>query len=223
MASRRPTASGDGDAAARTTWTAAPFVPPTTQLEVLADAAASCAGCPLHLVGDRTVFGEGRADAPLLLVGEQPGDQEDRQGHPFVGPAGGVLWSCAREAGIDRHDVFATNAVKHFKHEQRGTRRIHQKPTTAEVNACHPWLTAELAAVGARVVVALGATAARSLLGRTVPVASSRGAELELPGDGRPVVVTYHPSAVLRADEAAAQIRAALVEDLIRARSLLPA
>ena len=150
-----------------------------------------------------------------MLVGEQPGDQEDKQGHPFVGPAGGVLWRCLDDAGIDRDTVFVTNAVKHFKHEDRGKRRLHKKPSTAEVEACHPWLDAELRVVRARVIVALGATAARSLFGRTMPIAASRGQTFEV--SGRPAIVTYHPSAVLRADEAAAEIRAALVEDLRRA------
>src|SRR5215217_4855558 len=188
--------------------TAAPFVPATTALDELAAAAGTCTGCPLHEQATGTVFGEGACQARLMLVGEQPGDQEDRQGHPFVGPAGGVLWTCLREAGIERSDVYATNAVKHFKFQPRGKRRIHQKPTTAEVEACHPWLAAELAAVEPAAIVALGATAARAVLGRTVPIAKSRGEPLD--ANGRPVIVTYHPSAVLRADEAAAEIRAAL-------------
>jgi DNA polymerase len=192
--------------------TAAPFVPSTVALDELAAAAARCTGCPLHQHASCTVFGEGRRDARLMLVGEQPGDQEDRQCHPFVGPAGGVLWGCLRDAGIERGDVYTTNAVKHFKFELRGKRRIHQKPTTAEVEACHPWLTAEVAAVDPAGIVALGTTAARSVLGRTTPIAKNRGVALE--SAGRPVFVTYHPSAVLRADDAAAEIRAALVEDL---------
>ena len=154
-----------------------------------------------------------------MLVGEQPGDQEDRQGHPFVGPAGGVLWRCLDDAGIDRDAVFVTNAVKHFKHEDRGKRRLHKKPNTAEVEACHPWIDAELHAVGGHVIVALGATAARSLFGRTMAIAANRGTTLRV-GD-RPAIVTYHPSAVLRAEDAAAQIRAALIEDLRRANQLV--
>ena len=191
---------------------AAPFVPPDASVHELAAAAASCTGCPLYEGANATVFGEGASRPRLMLVGEQPGDQEDRQGHPFVGPAGAVLWACLRDAGVDRSGVYATNAVKHFKFELRGKRRIHQRPTTAEVEACHPWLSAEVAAVEPNGIVALGATAARAVLGRTVPIAKSRGADFEL--EGRPVFVTYHPSAVLRADEAAAEIRAALVEDL---------
>ena len=191
---------------------AQPFVPESRSLPVLATAAAACRGCPLYREATQTVFGEGKRDAPLILVGEQPGDREDVQGHPFVGPAGHVLWRCLEDAGIDRSRVFATNAVKHFKHEVRGKRRLHKKPNTAEVEACHPWLRAELEAVKGRVVVALGAVAARSLVGKPLPIAKSRGKPFEL--DDRIVFVTYHPSAVLRADEAAAEIRAALVTDL---------
>jgi DNA polymerase len=192
---------------------AEPFVPASRRLSVLADAAAVCRGCPLYRDTTQTVFGEGRRDAPLILVGEQPGDREDMQGHPFVGPAGHVLWRCIEEAGIERSRVYATNAVKHFKHEVRGKRRLHKRPNTAEVEACHPWLRAELAAVRGRVIVALGAVAARSLVGKPVPIAKSRGKPFELDG-GRVVHVAYHPSAVLRADDAAAEIRAALVTDL---------
>lgn len=199
-------------------WTAQPFVPSTTSLSRLAQAAQACRGCPLYVDATSTVFGEGSRAAAIVLVGEQPGDQEDRQGHPFVGPAGRVLWECLGAAGLVRDDVYATNAVKHFKHELRGTRRLHKKPTTAEVEACHPWIEAELAAVRSRVLVALGATAARSLLGRTAGIAASRGEVFRVAG--RPAIVTYHPSAVLRADDRAAEIRAALVEDLTRAGEL---
>ncbi len=192
--------------------TAAPFVPPERDVSALAAAAVSCTGCSLYVAATQTVFGEGAPRAALMLVGEQPGDQEDRKGHPFVGPAGGVLWRCVEEAGIGRDDVYTTNAVKHFKHEVRGKRRLHKKPGTAEIEACHPWLTAEIEAVRPRVIVALGAVAARSLLGRTVGIAASRGNPQE--ACGVPLYVTYHPSAVLRADERAKEVRAALVEDL---------
>jgi uracil-DNA glycosylase family protein len=201
-----------------TTWTAEPFVPASRSLRTLQRAAQACKGCPLYADSTQAVFGEGAHGAPIVLVGEQPGDQEDKQGHPFVGPAGSVLWRCLDDAGIDRQSVFVTNAVKHFKHEDRGKRRLHKKPTTAEVDACHPWIDAELRAVAGRVIVALGATAARSLFGRTMPIAASRGTTMRV-GD-RPAIVTYHPSAVLRADEAAAEIRAALVADLRRAHRL---
>jgi DNA polymerase len=197
---------------------AAPFVPTTSDLGELASAAAGCTGCPLHRDTTQTVFGQGPARARLVLVGEQPGDVEDRRGHPFVGPAGAVLWACVEEAGVDRGDLYATNAVKHFKHETRGKRRLHKRPTTTEVEACHPWLDAEIAAVRPRVIVALGATAARAVLGRNVGIGAAR--ELTHEAYGVPVVVTYHPSAVLRADDRAAEIRAALVADLARATDL---
>ena len=191
---------------------AEPFVPDTTSLKALAEAAGSCRGCPLWADATQTVFGEGSRSAPLVLVGEQPGDQEDRQGAPFVGPAGRVLWQCLAEAGIDRADVYVTNAVKHFKHTSRGKRRLHKKPNTAEIEACHPWIESELRAVRAKAVVALGATAARSLVGTNVAIASNRGVRFDL--DGRPLWITYHPSAVLRADERAIEMRSAIVEDL---------
>ena len=158
------------------------------------------------------MFGDGHRNAGIVLVGEQPGDREDLAGEPFVGPAGRVLDECLAAAGVDRSSVYLTNAVKHFKHEQRGKRRIHQRPTTSEIDACKPWLTAELDLVNPAVVVALGATAARSLSGRTVPIGRNRGQPIDL--DGRPMIVTYHPSAVLRGDEHAAAIRAALVDDI---------
>jgi uracil-DNA glycosylase family protein len=193
-------------------------VPATRSLRVLAAAARHCAGCPLYRAATQTVFGDGPRDASVVLVGEQPGDREDLTGEPFVGPAGRVLDQCLEEAGIDRTTVYLTNAVKHFKHEQRGKRRIHQRPTTDEINACNPWLTAELDVVRPAVVVALGATAARSLSGRNLPIGTSRGRRFDV--GGRPMAVTYHPSAVLRGDERAATIRAALVEDLRLAAEL---
>jgi uracil-DNA glycosylase len=198
-----------------TPWTAVPFVPPTTSLGELAQAVQGCRGCPLYADTVQAVFGEGPPTAPIMLVGEQPGDQEDRRGHPFVGPAGRVLWDCIAEAGIERGEVYATNAVKHFKHDTRGKRRLHKKPTAAEIEACHPWIEAELQAVERRVVVALGATAGRSLLGRPVPIAASRNRTFNV--YDTPTIVTYHPSAVLRADDAAVTIRNALIEDLRRA------
>ncbi len=197
-------------------WTAAPFVPASHRMPVLEDAARQCTGCPLYRDATQTVFGRGPKAASMILVGEQPGDREDVEGEPFVGPAGRILWQCVDAAGIDRADVYVTNAVKHFKHELRGKRRIHQRPTTAEINACHPWLDAELDAVASSVVVALGATAARALLGKSLGIAASRGRPLAL-GD-RVVLVTYHPSAVLRGDERADELRAAIVDDLMAAR-----
>jgi uracil-DNA glycosylase family protein len=191
-------------------------VPATRDLDELARAAASCTACPLFRDATQTVFGKGASRARILLVGEQPGDVEDKKGLPFVGPAGAVLWSCLEEAGIDRKTLFATNAVKHFKHEVRGKRRLHKRPGVAEMEACHPWLDAEIAAIRPKVIVALGAVAARSLLGRSVGIAASRGRPFDV--DGIPVHVTYHPSAVLRADERAKEVRAALIEDLVVAR-----
>lgn len=191
-------------------------VPATRDLDQLARAAATCTACPLHRDAIQTVFGTGTRHAPILLVGEQPGDVEDKKGLPFVGPAGAVLWSCLEEARIDRSALFATNAVKHFKHEMRGKRRLHKRPGVSEIEACHPWLDAEIAAIRPRVIVALGAVAARSLLGRSVGIAASRGRPFDI--DGIPVHVTYHPSAVLRADEQAREVRAALIQDLVEAR-----
>lgn len=192
------------------------FVPPTRSIRTLAAAALDCRGCPLFVDTTQTVFGKGPTSAALMLVGEQPGDVEDKLGEPFVGPAGGVLARCLADAEIDPATVYMTNAVKHFKHETRGKRRLHKKPGAAEVKACHPWIEAELRLVKSPVVVALGAVAARSLLARSMPIAASRGQVFDL--DGRAVIITYHPSAVLRADERAAEVRAALVEDLVLAR-----
>ena len=189
-------------------------------LRAAADAAQACTACPLYEHATQVVFGRGPATAQLLLIGEQPGDREDTAGEPFVGPAGGVLWACLAEAGVERSSVYVTNAVKHFKFEQRGKRRIHQKPNVAEIGACHPWLDVELGNVGAGVVVLLGATAARAVLGRDVPIGKNRGRPIPLGDDDRVAVLTYHPSAVLRADDRAAEIRAALVEDLRLAASL---
>jgi DNA polymerase len=197
-------------------WSAAPFVPAGRRLPALEDAARQCTGCPLYRDATQTVFGRGPKTVSMMLVGEQPGDREDLEGEPFVGPAGKVLWQCLDAAGIGRDEVYVTNAVKHFKHELRGKRRIHQRPTTAEINACHPWLDAELDAVASSVVVALGATAVRALLGKSLGIAANRGRPLAL--GARVVLVTYHPSAVLRGDDRSDELRAAIVEDLMSAR-----
>jgi uracil-DNA glycosylase len=185
-----------------------------------AAAARNCTACPLYEHATQTVFGAGQASARLVLVGEQPGDREDLAGEPFVGPAGGVLWKCLADAGIERDSVYVTNAVKHFKFTQRGKRRIHQKPNAGEITACHPWLDLELGNIPADVVVLLGATAVRAVLGRDLPIAKNRGRGIPIDG-GRTAVVTYHPSAVLRADDRASEIRANLVDDLRLAASLL--
>lgn len=187
------------------------FLPETLELPALRKAAACCEGCDLYRDATQTVFGEGPQRATFMLVGEQPGDQEDRKGAPFVGPAGHVLDRALEEAGIERDQVYLTNAVKHFSFTVKGKRRIHQKPTAAEIDACQPWLDAELAVVDPRVVVVLGATAARPLLGRAFRVTKQRG--LVLPLGDRIAVATIHPSAVLRApdrDEAYAGLLADL-------------
>ncbi|UBU14260.1 UdgX family uracil-DNA binding protein [Nonomuraea gerenzanensis] len=178
---------------------AAEFLPDRLDLDALRRAAAGCEGCDLYRNATQTVFGEGPRQARFMLVGEQPGDQEDRQGHPFVGPAGRILDRGLQEAGIEREDVYLTNAVKHFSFTPRGKRRIHQKPTAAEIGACQPWLNAELAVVRPEVVVVLGATAARSLLGRAFKVTQHRGEAVPL-GEAL-AVATIHPSAVLRAPD----------------------
>ncbi len=184
---------------------AAPFVPDRRTLPKLRDAAAGCTACHLYELGTQTVFGEGSANADVVFVGEQPGDQEDLTGKPFVGPAGRVLDEGLAAVGIDRSKVYVTNAVKHFKWGPRGKRRIHQKPNWTEMTACRPWLEAELAVIKPDVLVCLGATAAQSLLGRQFRVTKMRGVPVE--SDLAPsVVATVHPSSILRApDEGARQ------------------
>jgi DNA polymerase len=204
--------SGLMAAAESNEWSAAAFVPRARDLRSLERAAQRCTGCPLYRDTTQTVFGRGPERARLILVGEQPGDREDIEGEPFVGPAGRVLWECLDAADIDRADVYVTNAVKHFKHDRRGKRRIHQRPTTAEVNACHPWLDAELAVVDSPVVVALGAVAVRALFGKTLRIGASRGRSFEL--GNRLAFITFHPSAVLRGEERADELRDGLVDDL---------
>ncbi|WP_236607679.1 UdgX family uracil-DNA binding protein [Sandaracinus amylolyticus] len=196
-------------------WTAAPFVPAGASLAVLREAVHACRGCPLYARATQGVLGAGPSRARVMLVGEQPGDREDLEGLPFVGPAGRVLDEALEEAGIARDDVFVTNVVKHFKWEPRGKRRIHQKPRAREVEACRPWLEAELARVRPRALVALGATAAQALLGRAFRVTKDRGRVIASPH--APIVLaTHHPSVVLRAPDAASRAarRAELVADL---------
>ena len=194
--------------------TAAPLVPPSPTLPKLRDAAADCTACPLHKTGTQTVFGEGAKTAQVMFVGEQPGDREDVEGRPFVGPAGRLLDNALAEAGIDRKLAYVTNAVKHFKWTPRGKRRIHQKPNWAEIAACRPWLEAELAVVKPQILVPMGATAAQALLGRQFRVTRDRGRPVE--SDLAPTVIaTVHPSAILRAqDEDREREYQALVEDL---------
>jgi uracil-DNA glycosylase len=184
--------------------------------------AAGCRACPLWKNATQTVFGEGPAKADLFFVGEQPGDAEDTEGRPFVGPAGRVFDEALAAAGINRRKVYVTNAVKHFKWEARGKRRIHQKPNAAETAACRPWLDAELEVVSPHVLVALGATAAQALLGRSFRVTKQRGVPVE--SDLAPnVLATVHPSSILRApDEAARREQyAAFVADLQVAAKLV--
>jgi uracil-DNA glycosylase len=194
--------------------TAAPLVPARPSLRKLREAAAGCKACPLWKTGTQTVFGEGSPKAEVMFVGEQPGDQEDKAGKPFVGPAGRVLDQAMEQAGIDRSLTYVTNVVKHFKWQARGKRRIHQKPNWSEILACRPWLEAELAVVKPRVLVCLGATAAQALLGREFRVTRQRGKPVE--SKLAPVVLaTVHPSSILRADEEDREAElAAFVSDL---------
>jgi DNA polymerase len=197
-----------------TTGSAADFLPERLTLPALREAATGCRGCHLWQVGTQTVFGEGARDASAVFVGEQPGDQEDRAGRPFVGPAGRLFDEALEEAGIDRTAVYVTNAVKHFKWQARGKRRIHQKPNAAETAACRPWLEAELAVVKPRVLVLLGATAAQSLLGRQFRVTQHRGELLESDlADA--VTATVHPSSILRGEPEEREMNfSAFVDDL---------
>jgi uracil-DNA glycosylase len=204
--------------------TAAPLVPERRSLPRLREAAAGCRACPLWKTGTQTVFGEGRASAEVVLVGEQPGDSEDREGRPFVGPAGRVLDEALEEAGIDRRLAYVTNAVKHFKWQARGKRRIHQKPNADELAACRPWLDAELSVLQPEALVALGATAAQALLGRSFRVTKQRGVPVE--SDLAPhVLATVHPSSILRApdDESRHEAYAAFVDDLRAVADILAA
>jgi DNA polymerase len=182
-----------------------------------------CRGCDLWRNATQAVFGEGQMHARVMLVGEQPGDKEDLAGHPFVGPAGRVLDEALEAAGIDRKQVYVTNAVKHFKWKARGKRRIHDKPNAAEIAACRPWLDGELRLVSPRVLVPLGATAAQALLGRSFKVTQRRGEPIEGTGLAEYVVATVHPSAILRApdDDARRRGRLELVADLTVVGELL--
>jgi uracil-DNA glycosylase len=199
-------------------------VPKERNLDALRRAAAGCTACDLWEKGTQTVFGEGSPDAEIMLVGEQPGDQEDRQGKPFVGPAGRVLDEALEAAGIDRSKVYVTNAVKHFKWKPQGKRRIHQKPNAEEIAACGPWLEAELEAVQPRILICLGATAAQALLGRSFRVTQQRGTLVESPLAPM-VMATVHPSSILRArgDESRRVEMKRFVEDLRAAADALSA
>jgi uracil-DNA glycosylase len=191
------------------------FVPDTRSLAKLRAAAEYCQGCELFRRATQMVFGEGPAHARLMLIGETPGDQEDRDGRPFVGAAGRLLDQSLAEAGIDRTTVYVTNAVKHFKWTPRGKKRLHAKPNSREVSACHPWLEAELAAVAPELIVCLGATAAQSLLGKSFRITRQRGEILSGFGPA-PILATYHPSAELRTpeEERRRQMREEFTDDL---------
>lgn len=195
--------------------TAEHYVPDTRSLRALREAAATCQGCDLYRHATQTVFGDGPRRSSLMLVGEQPGDHEDREGEPFVGPAGRLLDRALKAAGIDRAAVYLTNAVKHFKFTERGKRRLHAKPERSEVRACRPWLDAEIAAIRPDLIVCLGATAAQDLLGTAFRVTKERG-RVHDTGDGLRVLATVHPSAILRTpSEDRDAAFAALVADLV--------
>lgn len=202
--------------------TAAPLIPSHPTLAKLQEAARGCQACPLWKTGTQTVFGEGSRRAKVVFIGEQPGNDEDLAGKPFVGPAGKLLDKALVEAGIDRGEVYVTNTVKHFKWEPSGKRRIHKKPNAREIAACRPWLDAELDLLKPEVVVCLGATAAQALLGREFKVTERRGELIPAPFAGR-VIATVHPSSILRApdEEKRHAEYARFVEDLKRIAALI--
>ena len=190
--------------------------PPTARsVQQLREAAASCQACDLWVEATQTVFGEGSEHSRMMLVGEQPGDQEDLQGKPFVGPAGRLLERALDEAGIDRRRVYITNAVKHFRFTRRGKRRLHEKPNAGQIRACRPWLDGEIEVVRPRIIVLLGATAAQAVMGPAFRVSKQRGEVLNSPA-GVPVVATVHPSSILRAadDESRGAAMSSFIADL---------
>lgn len=197
-------------------------VPPARSIRALAQAAQRCEACPLFAHATQAVFGEGATKAPIVLVGEQPGDAEDLSGHPFVGPAGRVLDSAIEAAGLDRGSLYLTNAVKHFKWEPRGKRRIHKKPNAREISACRPWLEAEVNLVKPNVIVCLGATAAQALLGPRFKVSKQRGKFIELTLAPY-IMATVHPSSILRApdDETRHVDKRRFIDDLKRVAGVL--
>ena len=201
---------------------AAPFVPEDRTLPVLANAVQRCRGCDLYRNATQAVFGEvdtgeqpSKPSVAVMMIGEQPGDREDKEGRPFVGPAGKLLDKCLEEAGIDRSHVYVTNSVKHFKWEPRGKLRIHKKPTMKEIRACRPWLDAEVETVHPKLIICLGATAAQGLLGSSFKITQQHGRLQQVPGLP-PIIATLHPSAILRAptEEDRHRQRATFVEDL---------
>jgi uracil-DNA glycosylase len=201
---KAPTRVEEMIAAKKRTPGAGAFIPPNADLRQLREAVSGCQGCELYKHATTPVFGEGPGDARVVLIGEQPGDSEDRAGRPFVGPAGEVLNRALAEAGMNRSEIYLTNAVKHFAFEERGKRRIHRTPRLSEVTACKPWMEAELERVAPEIIVCLGATAAKAVFGAQFRLTEQRGKFLESKFAGR-TLATYHPSAVLRADSQAAQ------------------
>jgi DNA polymerase len=214
-AGRKPTAK-DPERSAR------PFVPASRSLPALRSAAAACEGCDLYARATQVVFGAGKRGAAMMLVGEQPGDKEDLEGMPFIGPAGALLHKALQEAGVELAATYVTNAVKHFSWEPRGKRRIHKKPRASEIRACRPWLEAEIESVRPRVIVCLGATAAQALLGSDFKLTARRGQAIASPF-APAVVATVHPSSILRAPDAEGRHAAftAFVADLRAAAALL--
>jgi uracil-DNA glycosylase family protein len=204
---------GNGDG------TAAPLIPARPTIKKLREAAAGCKACPLWQTGTQTVFGEGGAHADVVFVGEQPGDREDLEGRPFVGPAGHLLDRALEEVAIDRTQVYVTNVVKHFKWKPQGKRRIHQKPNWREIAACRPWLDAEVGVLKPRVLVCLGATAAQALLGRDFRVSRQRGEVVDSPLAEK-AIATVHPSSILRAEDRELQYRE-FVRDLEKVAALI--
>ncbi|HEX6962118.1 MAG TPA: UdgX family uracil-DNA binding protein [Lacipirellula sp.] len=194
---------------------AADFLPDRMNLKALRDAAEHCRGCDLYRNATQTVFGEGSRRAKVVLVGEMPGDQEDLQGKPFVGPAGRLLDEAIIDAGLRRDEVYITNAVKHFRWEPRGKRRLHKKPSARQIQACNPWLEAELQVVKPLVMVCLGATAAQALIGKAFRISQERG-EFLVTSWAEWTIATHHPSAILRSPEKADRVRkrGELVDDL---------
>jgi DNA polymerase len=209
------TIDGDGSGEG----TAGPLIPNRPTLKKLREASAGCKACPLWQTGTQTVFGEGSPKADVVFVGEQPGDREDLEGRPFVGPAGKLLDQALEEAGIERSKVYVTNVVKHFKWKPQGNRRIHQKPNWREIAACRPWLDAEVAVLKPRVLVCLGATAAQALLGRDFRVSRQRGELIQSPLAEK-TIATVHPSSILRAEDRDAQFEE-FVRDLRKVAELI--
>jgi uracil-DNA glycosylase len=219
----RPIDVSKKEMATKTAESAAPFVPETRRLPILAQAVQRCRGCDLYKDATQAVFGEGPTSARLVLIGEQPGDQEDKQGKPFVGPSGHMLDRALAEAGIDRDDVYVTNAVKHFRFALQGRFRLHKKPSAGQIHACRPWLEAEIEVLHPELLICLGATAVTSVFERPATITSLRGRIIAHPMAKHGVIVTVHPSSLLRArDETQKRLQYdAFVKDLRQASRYL--